>query len=208
MAEEDTSRWIVDSQGQRYRVLGESGLVEYENGDIVDVVDVDVGRHPVSSPPPRQDADNLTPKDPAYWYFFYDERYCGPSIEDYARRQAERYRQDGSLPWPGTVIPGELSPEYVAQEQAAIDRRLEEIVGERPPSTSGGQARWRRSRRERWEDLELTLFTIAAFGGLVLLVRYGYAEMAGRLIFVPIGTLTARIARLIADYKARRRCRR
>lgn len=262
MDNQENIRWETDARGRRFHVLGESGLAEYEDGDIVNVIEIDNGSPfldddmwddpedylPGGSPDRLPDgssddlpggsavnwgqhgADHLTPDNPDYWYFYYDPRYCGPSVEDYVRRQVEVYRRDKGRPWPGSVLPGELNPDYVAEEQASIDRRIDELHrrpsypsadgasgGASGSSASGGHApsvstsgtagrrKWKRSRRERWEDLALTLFTITAFVGLVLLVRAGYAELAGRLVFVPIGTLAARVGRMIADYKARHR---
>lgn len=86
-----------------YRILGESGLVADEYGDIYDVTDVcgdEEPANPVIGGPMAEDSkkssfvSSLDDKaNPAYWYYHYDERYCGCSREEYMEKMAEQYRR-------------------------------------------------------------------------------------------------------------------
>ena len=86
----------------KYRVLGESGLVEDEDGDVYSASEVD------ESPQLRESTKSYDTSayrgfgvssvlddktNPAYWYYYYDERFCGPSREEYMEKMATKYRQ-------------------------------------------------------------------------------------------------------------------
>ena len=87
------------ADGHVYTSLGESGLVQDEEGNIY-------GADEIYGPSEPQDdavsnrfknfgiASVLDDKtNPAYWYYIYDERYCGMSREEYCEMMAARYRQ-------------------------------------------------------------------------------------------------------------------
>ena len=87
-----------------YRNLGESGLVVDEYGEIYDVTDIcgdEEPEKPALSEPVSKDSkkssfvSSLDDKaNPAYWYHYYDERYCGCSREEYMEKMAEQYRRE------------------------------------------------------------------------------------------------------------------
>ena len=86
----------------KYRVLGESGLVEDEEGNIYSASEIDEYLQPRESADSSQTSafrhfgvsSVLDDKaNPAYWYHHYDERYCGPSREAYMEKMAKQYRE-------------------------------------------------------------------------------------------------------------------
>lgn len=93
----NNAKWHTDRYGRRYRILGESGLREYEDGAVADAAEVDnkdeaitLGispSHTVSKP-----VRKVSPCDPGYWRDQYDPRYCGPDIDEYCERAALNYR--------------------------------------------------------------------------------------------------------------------
>lgn len=84
-----------------YRLLGESGLVEDEEGNIFSASEVYGSDEPKKSS--EDTADSLLKNsfvsalddkaNPAYWYYYYDPRYCGPSREAYMEEMAQKYRK-------------------------------------------------------------------------------------------------------------------
>ena len=92
--------------GHVYTALGESGLVQDEEGNIYNASEIydDEVTNSLYGQSPLPDSfkkssfvSQLDDKsNPAYWYFYYDERYCGPSREAYAEQMALRYRQASS----------------------------------------------------------------------------------------------------------------
>lgn len=81
-----------------YRMLGESGLYEDEEGNTYSASEIfgqdDSGK---AADETKIAIDNsfvseLDDKaNPAYWYYYYDPRYCGPSREAYMEEMARRY---------------------------------------------------------------------------------------------------------------------
>lgn len=78
-----------------YRSLGESGLVEDEEGNIYGADEV---YGPYDDEPGRLSSEEISarlfPKKPAThpdWVAIYDPRYCGPSLEDYINRMERLY---------------------------------------------------------------------------------------------------------------------
>ena len=65
----------------KYRVLGESGLVEDEEGNILSASEVNINYEK----PVRKTEDK---SDPEYWYYEYNPRYCGPSREAFMEKMA------------------------------------------------------------------------------------------------------------------------
>lgn len=84
-----------------YRLLGESGLVEDEEGNIYRASEINGKSEPEKSKesskrdlakefdffPELEDKTN-----PDYWHYYYDPRYCGPDPEAYMNRMARIYR--------------------------------------------------------------------------------------------------------------------
>ena len=68
----------------KYKFLGESGLVEDEDGNIFSASEIDIN----DEEPVRKTEDK---SDPEYWYYEYDPRYCGPSREAYMERMARAH---------------------------------------------------------------------------------------------------------------------
>ena len=80
-------------QREKYHGLGESGILVDEDGNWVDEPwegNEEVTQTPSTATiaPPSFDTDK---SDPAYWAFYYDPRYCGPSREAYIERMAKQY---------------------------------------------------------------------------------------------------------------------
>ena len=97
----------LKNKAPQYRVLGESGLAEDEDGNLLNVSDLE-------SSDRRNGTDVIEEvkfdefikttfvselddkSNPAYWYFYYDPRYCGASREAYACEMASRYRRSAA----------------------------------------------------------------------------------------------------------------
>lgn len=97
----------------QYRLLGESGLVEDEEGNIysasevygfdepINASEVNGSDEPINASKKTLDSflknsfvSALDDKaNPAYWYHYYDPRYCGPSREAYMEEMAQKYRK-------------------------------------------------------------------------------------------------------------------
>lgn len=83
-----------------YRFLGESGLVEDEDGNVFSASEIYGESEPDKSNgrskrdlakefkffPELEDKTN-----PDYWHYYYDPRYCGPDPEAYMQRMAKMY---------------------------------------------------------------------------------------------------------------------
>ena len=97
-----------ESKTPDYRLLGESGLVEDEEGNIYSASEIyddeeqeetTQDRKPSTAARHSSFVDTLDDKvNPAYWYYHYDPRYCGPSREAYMEEMARRYRQKSREP--------------------------------------------------------------------------------------------------------------
>ena len=86
-----------------YHMLGESGLMEDEDGNIVSPAEA-YGIEEVKFPTDPNSAFNAFRKssfvsslddksNPAYWYYDYDPRYCGPDREAWAEEMALKHRK-------------------------------------------------------------------------------------------------------------------
>jgi hypothetical protein len=83
----------------QYKILGESGLVEDEEGNIYSVNEVfpsDKPSKPITFPHFQRNSfvselDNKC--NPAYWFYYYDERYCGPNREAWMEEMAAKHRK-------------------------------------------------------------------------------------------------------------------
>ncbi len=82
-------------------MLGESGLVEDEEGNILDASDLSdpysLSHQPASGITSEEISARLfTPskknKQPD-WVAMYDPRYCGPSLEAYVEEMEKKYRE-------------------------------------------------------------------------------------------------------------------
>ena len=103
----DNNENIADKNSfseSKYRVLGASGLVVDEDGEILSASEKDAifGREPVDDGVLKKTVSKFPviseledKSNPAYWYHYYDPRYCGPSREDYIEKMARRYRESG-----------------------------------------------------------------------------------------------------------------
>ena len=85
------------SHKRRYRLLGESGLVEDEDGNIYSASEIDDSDREdwMSS---EEITATLFPSKPAKdqmpdWAAIYDPRYCGPSREAYIEEMTREYRR-------------------------------------------------------------------------------------------------------------------
>ena len=93
-SEKDASN---SSNKHKYRLLGESGLVEDEDGNIYDASEIDDSDREdwMSS---EEITATLFPSKPAKdqmpdWAAIYDPRYCGPSREAYIEEMTREYRR-------------------------------------------------------------------------------------------------------------------
>lgn len=86
-----------------YHMLGESGLMEDEDGNIVSPAEA-YGIEEVEFPTDPNSVFNAFKKssfvsqlddksNPAYWYYDYDPRYCGPDREAWAEEMALKHRK-------------------------------------------------------------------------------------------------------------------
>ncbi len=87
-----------------YHMLGESGLMEDEDGNIVSPAEA-YGIEEVKFPTDPNSVFNAFKKssfvsqlddksNPAYWYYDYDPRYCGPDREAWAEEMALKHRKE------------------------------------------------------------------------------------------------------------------
>ena len=93
-----------DTKTPRYRVLGESGLIVDEDGNEVspsEIYDDDEPETPATSSKAfesfRQSSfvSALDDKsNPAHWFYYYDERYCGPDRQAWMEKMALKHRQE------------------------------------------------------------------------------------------------------------------
>lgn len=91
----------------RYTVLGESGMLMDEDGNMIDPSEIeedDFYYQPAKKPelPDSFKKSSFVSvlddkSNPAYWYHYYDPRYNGPSREEYMERMARKYRHDASV---------------------------------------------------------------------------------------------------------------
>lgn len=75
-----------------YRVLGESGVVEDEDGNMYSVGEI-YGYEELPNPifPENSHSVSEDKTSPGYWAFYYDPRYCGPSPEEYIEKMVRKY---------------------------------------------------------------------------------------------------------------------
>ena len=83
-----------------YKVLGESGLVEDEDGNVYSATEIfppKEPRKPIQFPKFQRNSfvSELDDKcNPAYWHYHYDPRYCGGlSVEEWMEKMAEKHRK-------------------------------------------------------------------------------------------------------------------
>ncbi|MBR5686487.1 MAG: WG repeat-containing protein [Prevotella sp.] len=113
-----------------YRVLGESGLVEDEEGNILSASEIDgfeeseKRTHDTELSAAFTESSFVSALDdkanPAYWYYYYDPRYCGPSREAYMEEMARRHRhpdnqESQNTPSPIAAEPAEENPSVAAE---------------------------------------------------------------------------------------------
>ena len=121
---------VNEADGRKYKVLGESGLVEDEDGEIFDINDIfppSDNLHEIPSERLKGFGVSSVLDDkanPAYWYYIYDERYCGESREEYCEKMAAQYRQRAAAvkEEAGRKTTSEAAKDYADREQRAIER--------------------------------------------------------------------------------------
>lgn len=100
--ETDNNKPSASPNTPKYRALGASGLIEDEDGNILSASEMNelfpeekpAGSSHTSAFRGFGVSSALDDKaNPAYWYYYYDERYCGPSREDYMEKMATKYRE-------------------------------------------------------------------------------------------------------------------
>lgn len=92
-----------ENKKTKYRMLGESGLWEDEEGNLYSSSELE-DYEPMDPAIQKNiserlknfsvlaDLDDKT--SPSYWHFYYDPRYCGPDREDYMETMAARAKAD------------------------------------------------------------------------------------------------------------------
>ena len=134
-----------------YRILGESGLAVDEEGNILSASEIADIEEPedltkITLPASFIESSFVSVLDdkanPAYWYYYYDPRYCGPSREAYMEEMARRYRHSDkqsqekkNAPAPADTEPAPRKPSYVSEEarkMADQHQRESEREGLRP----------------------------------------------------------------------------
>ncbi len=107
MSNQENDKNNPDSKNTpKYRLLGVSGLVEDEEGNIYSASEIDTDEEPNTLKKATKLSSSFTnssfvsslddKSNPAYWYFYYDPRYCGPSREAYMEKMARQYGYHGS----------------------------------------------------------------------------------------------------------------
>lgn len=109
-----------------YHMLGESGLMEDEDGNIVSPAEA-YGIEEVKFPTDPNSVFSAFRKssfvsqlddksNPAYWYYDYDPRYCGPDREAWAEEMALRHRKKKASFASDNPIKASPSPKTKVQE--------------------------------------------------------------------------------------------
>ena len=96
---------FVGPDGHTYRLLGESGLVEDEEGDIYSTSEIfgyedeDEKSASGSTSSSHSTSSSFFSSKPTHpdWYAMYDPRYCGPSREDWINEMEKRYNNDADF---------------------------------------------------------------------------------------------------------------
>ena len=81
----DTPNGKEEKKKPKYKLLGESGLVEDEEGNVFSASEVELD----FEENPQRKTDDKT--DPEYWYYEYDPRHCGPSREVFMEKMASAH---------------------------------------------------------------------------------------------------------------------
>jgi hypothetical protein len=96
---------FVGPDGHTYRLLGESGLVEDEDGEMYSASEI-FGEEEqseksasVSNSSSHTTSPSVFSSKPTHpdWYAMYDPRYCGPSLEDWINEMEKRYNNDADF---------------------------------------------------------------------------------------------------------------
>ena len=120
---------------KNYQGLGESGILVDKDGNWVDD-SWEVHEKPETETPqtetiaqPSLDVDK---SDPAYWAFYYDPRYCGPSREAYIERMVKQYA--GHPEKSPTTFPSPDTARESGGETAFDEREFDALVDRYAPS--------------------------------------------------------------------------
>lgn len=95
----NAEHWVLAKDGLKYRTLGESGLVEDEEGNMYSASEIfppEKPNKPIRLPEFQRNSfvselDNKC--NASYWYYHYDERYCGPDRERWMEEMAKKHRE-------------------------------------------------------------------------------------------------------------------
>ena len=127
--DESESGSVNTSPAHEYRMLGESGMYEDEDGNIYSSTEL-FGSHDESiHSPSHLSAPDISRtfypnSDEPDWAFLYDPRYCGPSREDYIERMHVKYIKD--------------HPQEKQKSTERVQPR-HTVVSSIPPILSGGE---------------------------------------------------------------------
>ena len=124
---------------KKYQGLGESGILVDEDGNWVDEPwETTAADSATDSPSTEEGSQPAQPtiepdkSDPAYWAFYYDERYCGPSREAYVERMVKQYAgrpEKSSTPYPPSV-----ATKGTGNETPIDEREFDALVDHYAPS--------------------------------------------------------------------------
>lgn len=177
---------------KKYHGLGESGILVDEDGNWVDdPCDSHHEEKPATPPPstPVQPISFIDKTDPAYWDFYYDERYCGPSREVYIERMVKQYSgcpEKSLTPNPPSVMAGDTVNETPFDEKefdALVDRYAPSPYQHNPNVHPHKKTYWERraeNRRRKLRDWEIALVILSA-GVLFVLLLFKFMEWAGTM---------------------------
>lgn len=139
-AAEDANK-LEPSKAPVYRILGESGLVEDEEGNIYSASEIEDDSD-VEMPTKTALYTSFTKSsfvselddkaNPAYWYYYYDPRYCGPSREAYMEKMAQRYRHPERQSQEEKKADSPVMAESAAEETVAAESVTVEPEEEEP----------------------------------------------------------------------------
>ena len=175
-------------QREKYHGLGESGILVDEDGNWVDEPwegNEEVTQTPSTATiaPPSFDTDK---SDPAYWAFYYDERYCGPSREAYVERMVKQYAgrpEKSSTPYPPSVATkgtGNETPIDEREFDALVDHYAPSPYQRTPDARPQKKTYWERyaeNRKRKLRDWEIALMILTA-AVLFVLLLFKFMESA------------------------------
>lgn len=130
-----------ENKNTKYRMLGESGLWEDEEGNLYSPSELE-GYEPMDPAIKKKISERLKnfgvlsdlndKTNPAYWYFYYDPRYCGPDHEAWmemmaAKARAEQEQAKAQANESVEERHARLSAEQTRAAMDKADRDMEEV---------------------------------------------------------------------------------